>query len=156
MNGRNASCSYEIRLMNWHEAQSFARPVRYSVFVREQAVSVDEEWDEWDELATHAVAFAMDGQPVGTGRLLFEFGQDARIGRMAVLAEWRRCGVGTALLDALSNLALQRGAAAITLHAQTHALEFYGRCGFVQQGEEFIEAEIPHFMMRRSLALDPI
>jgi predicted GNAT family N-acyltransferase len=155
MASRNALRAYTINVMNWDEAKQYARPIREAVFVREQAVPADLEWDEWDELAMHAIALAPDGTPVGTGRLLILSGEEARIGRMAVLADWRRRGVGAGLLGILIELALCKGLVAVTLHAQTHALDFYRCYGFVEQGEAFMEAGIPHFTMRRSLARDP-
>src|SRR3974377_1555381 len=81
---------FTVRIMAWREALPFARPVREKVFVDEQKVPVELEWDEWDELSDHALAFDPEGSPIGTARLL----PDGRIGRMAVLKEWRLKGGG--------------------------------------------------------------
>ena len=132
----------------------FARPLRESVFVHEQGVRIEEEWDEWDAVSDHAIVFGTSGLAVGTGRLLPPEPAtpgEARIGRMAVLKESRGSGAGMALLDALVALAAARGLETLVLHAQTQALGFYQRCGFVAEGPEFIEANIPHFTMRRVL-----
>ena len=132
----------------------FARPLRETVFVHEQGVRIEEEWDEWDAVSDHAIVFGTSGLAVGTGRLLPPKPAtpgEARIGRMAVLKESRGSGAGMALLDALVALAAARGLETLELHAQTQALGFYQRCGFVAEGPEFIEANIPHFTMRRVL-----
>ena len=132
----------------------FARPLRETVFVHEQGVRIEEEWDEWDAVSDHAIVFGTSGLAVGTGRLLPPKPAtpgEARIGRMAVLKESRGSGAGMALLDALVALAAARGLETLVLHAQTQALGFYQRCGFVAEGPEFIEANIPHFTMRRVL-----
>ena len=132
----------------------FARPLRETVFVHEQGVRIEEEWDEWDAVSDHAIVFSTSGLAVGTGRLLPPKPAtpgEARIGRMAVLKESRGSGAGMALLDALVALAAARGLETLVLHAQTQALGFYQRCGFVAEGPEFIEANIPHFTMRRVL-----
>ena len=104
--------------------------------------------DGLDEHAYHVLAFASDGTPIGTGRLL----QDAHIGRMAVLKEWRRRGVGSAMLDVLLVAANKMGYGEVKLNAQTRALNFYLRKGFTSQGEEFMDAGIPHISMVRTTA----
>lgn len=123
------------------------REVRERVFVQEQSVPVALEWDGEDPQAVHAVAITPDGEVIGTGRLL----ADGHIGRMAVLSDWRRRGVGTALLQGLIAEAGRRGLARVFLHAQTTAVDFYARQGFVRQGEEFLDAGIPHYYMERVL-----
>ncbi|HYT86545.1 MAG TPA: GNAT family N-acetyltransferase [Burkholderiales bacterium] len=125
-----------------------ARPVREKVFVEEQGVPRELEWDEWDERCEHAVACDSKGRAIGTARLLPE----GRIGRMAVLVEWRRRGVGAALLGALIALARERSMPRVTLHAQTHAAGFYRRFGFSERGGEFSEAGIPHVEMALELS----
>jgi len=125
-----------------------ARPVREKVFVEEQGVPRELEWDEWDERCEHAVACDSQGRAIGTARLLPE----GRVGRMAVLVEWRRRGVGAALLGALIALARERSMPRVTLHAQTHAAGFYRRFGFSERGGEFSEAGIPHVEMALELS----
>ena len=94
------------------------------------------------------MAVRPDGTPIGTGRLL----QDAHIGRLAVLKEWRGKGVGGALLDMLLVIANKMGYDEVKLHAQTRVLDFYTGRGFEAQGEEFMEAGIPHVLMVRGTA----
>jgi predicted GNAT family N-acyltransferase len=122
--------------------------VREKVFIEEQRVPRELEWDEWDERSKHAVACDWRGRAIGTARLL----PDGRIGRMAVLPEWRRRGVGAALLEALLALARERRMPRVTLHAQTHAAGFYRRFGFSERGGEFLEARIAHVEMTLELA----
>jgi hypothetical protein len=141
--------AFTVRIMTWQEAMPLARPVRESVFVEEQGVPLELEWDEWDEPSEHAVAFDPHGRAIGTARLL----PSGAIGRMAVLKHWRSQGVGTSLLEAMLERARQRSLVRVTLHAQMHAAEFYRRFGFSERGEEFSEAGIPHVEM--TLALVP-
>ena len=139
--------TFTISILAWDEALPLARPVREQVFVEEQKVPRELELDEWDECCEHAVACDSRGEAIGTARLQ----PDGRIGRMAVLGEWRKRGVGSALLEALLERARKRSIRRITLHAQTHAAGFYRRFGFNERGEEFFEAEIPHVEMTLEL-----
>ena len=141
------SAPYTIRIMSWPDAQADARRVRFAVFVEEQKVPAHIELDEWDALSEHAIAADPAGRAVATGRLL----PDGHVGRMAVLRDWRRRGVGGAILTALLARATQRGMARAVLNAQTHARGFYARHGFMQVGGEFMEAGIPHITMERDL-----
>lgn len=94
------------------------------------------------------LAVAGDGTPIACGRLL----PDGHIGRMAVLSGWRGQGVGAAVLSMLIEMARDRGDAMVRLHAQTHAVPFYARFGFAPEGDEYLEAGIPHRTMARRLA----
>jgi len=138
---------FTVRIMAWRDALPLARPVREKVFIEEQKVPRELEWDEWDERCDHALARDAGGNPIGTARLL----PDGRIGRMAVLKEWRRKGVGGALLVALLERARSRRMARSVLHAQTQAAGFYRRFGFSERGGEFLEAGIPHVAMTLEL-----
>ena len=138
---------FTVRIIAWSEALPLARPVRERVFIEEQRVPRDLEWDEWDEASDHAVAFDAGGNPIGTARLL----PDGRVGRMAVLKDWRRKGVGAALLVAMLDRARGRSMARVVLHAQTQAAGFYRRFGFNERGGEFVEAGIPHVEMTLDL-----
>lgn len=133
-----------LRLGGWAELAAQAAPIRFEVFVEEQRVPAEMELDEFDALSCHALAL-VDGRPVGTGRLL----PDGHIGRMAVVVGWRGRGVGAALLQALIDEAGRRGMAQLALSAQTHALGFYGRFGFLPEGEVYDEAGLPHQVMTR-------
>ncbi len=139
---------FSIQLMTWSDALPLARAVREKVFVEEQDVPRELEWDEWDARSDHAVALDGRSNAVGTARLL----PVGRIGRMAVLRPWRGRGVGAALLEALLQLARERGVPEVTLHAQTHAAGFYRKFGFDTRGDEFLEAGIAHVEMSLRLS----
>ena len=138
-----------ILLLDWSTAQIFAKPIRYRVFVMEQAVPEEMEWDEYDQDAIHALALIND-ETVGTARLILNH-EKAKIGRMAVLEEWRSQGIGFALLNALVQEARQQQIKWIELHAQVHAEQFYAKLGFVAVGEVFSEAGIDHIKMQKVL-----
>lgn len=135
-----------IELLDWESAREEASRIRTEVFVREQRVPAEIEMDEHDAACLHALAY-VDGKAVGTGRLL----PDGHIGRMAVLRENRTQGLGGAILERLVGEARRRGMREVRLSAQTHALGFYARHGFVAVGEVFEEAGIEHQEMRRAL-----
>ncbi len=135
----------EIRLLQWPQAKEAASRIRFTVFVEEQRVPAEIELDEHDAACLHALAFDADGQALGTGRLL----PDGHIGRMAVSRHARSKGVGGAILGALVEAARQRGDREVVLAAQTHAIDFYRRHGFVEEGAEYEEAGILHRDMRR-------
>ncbi len=152
----NLPPGYTLSLGAWPEFKTAARAVRMAVFVIEQNIPVELEWDEWDESSLHAVVFDAAQQPVGTGRLLppeFDLASPAtgHIGRMAVLAEARRHRIGSAVLQALMQAAPSRGFDNILLHAQSYVAPFYAQHGYLVEGAEFIEAGIPHRTMRAPL-----
>ncbi|MFC5578182.1 GNAT family N-acetyltransferase [Lysobacter niabensis] len=123
------------------------RAVREAVFVQEQGVPLELEWDDLDPQCHHVIARDALGQPIGTGRLT----PGRKIGRMAVLPDWRGRGVGDALLLALIDKARELGWHDLSLHAQVSATGFYARHGFLPYGERFVEAGIDHQSMRRLL-----
>ncbi|WP_329017398.1 GNAT family N-acetyltransferase [Streptomyces sp. NBC_00690] len=138
--------------------------VRQAVFIVEQGVPAEDiEYDLFDEPeadTVHVVAVDTEGAPLGTGRLLHgpaaaeRTGGDLTIGslgRLAVLRTARGRGVGVALVQAVEEAARDRGLKAVDLHAQSHALGFYERLGYVPYGEEMTEAGIAHRSMRREL-----
>lgn len=138
---------FRIEVVDYAQAQDELRAVREPVFVQEQQVPLEEEWDALDPLCRHVLARDEAGKPIGTGRLTPE----RKIGRMAVLREWRGKGVGDALLSALMAQAWEMGWPAISLNAQVNAEPFYARHGFVPYGPGFEEAGIAHQAMRRNL-----
>jgi len=139
--------TFSVVLCDWDSARVQSRRIRDRVFVREQGVPLELEWDEHDPHCDHALALAADGSALGTGRLL----PDGHIGRMAVLPAWRGKGVGALLLQALVERARSKGHATARLNAQTHAAGFYRRFGFEVSGPEFMEAGLPHVAMQRDL-----
>ena len=139
---------FTIRDVTWAQEAQKLRAVRIAVFVVEQNIPDELEWDEHDEMSAHALAEDHDGVPIGCGRLL----PDGHIGRLAVLSDWRGQGVGAKLLLHLVELARRRGHARVLLNAQEHAMPFYARYGFAPSGAPFMEAGIPHQEMARLLA----
>ncbi|MET7485752.1 GNAT family N-acetyltransferase [Streptomyces sp. NPDC005538] len=151
---------YAVRVADDPTDREACFAVRKDVFVVEQGVPQEIEYDAYDDAATHVLAVREDGTPLGTGRLLFgevaaaKTGGDLTVGslgRLAVTKEARGLGVGIALVRAIEDAARARGLAAVDLHAQTHALGFYERLGYEAYGPEFPDAGIPHRAMRRAL-----
>ena len=140
----------EVRSVVTAAEREAAYAVRRRVFQEEQGVPAELEFDGDDDGATHVIATA-DGAVVGTGRLVLH-ADHAKVGRMAVVRDWRGSGAGRAILLALMAEADRRGSARVVLHAQVHAIGFYERSGFRIVGEEFDEAGIPHRRMERTLA----
>ncbi|MFF9014058.1 GNAT family N-acetyltransferase [Streptomyces sp. NPDC014870] len=154
------SVGYVVREATGDEDREACFAVRREVFVVEQDVPQELEYDTYDATAVHVLALREDGLPLGTGRLLFgadaagKTGGDASVGslgRLAVAKAARGLGVGAALVRAIEDAARERGLTAVDLHAQTHALGFYERLGYEVYGPEFQDAGIPHRAMRRAL-----
>jgi predicted GNAT family N-acyltransferase len=138
-----------VRVVSSAEDRERAYAIRRRVFQEEQGVPAQEEFDADDERAIHLVA-ETGGAAIGTGRIVFQ-PEYAKVGRMAVLPDWRRRGVGRALLDEFIRIATAHGAGRILLHAQVQAIPFYDALGFVIISEPFDEAGIAHRKMERRL-----
>ena len=138
---------FTLELSRWHDNEPDLRAVRTAVFIHEQAIPEEDEWDEMDAVSLHLLA-RVDGRAVGTGRLL----PDGRIGRMAVLREARGTGVGSAVLQRLMAAASAAGHRESTLNAQVSVIPFYTAHGFQPEGEIFDECGIPHQRMRARLS----
>lgn len=134
----------DVQLGTWDHLGREAQAIRTQVFVDEQQIPAELEWDAADASCVHALAVNRLGRAVGTGRLLEHAPGVSKVGRMAVLPTVRGSGVGKALLGALRQAARERGDRQIVLHAQASAVEFYLREGFMAQGAPFNEAGIPH------------
>ncbi|MHA5048563.1 GNAT family N-acetyltransferase [Streptomyces sp. SD15] len=154
------SATYVVRVAEDAADREACFAVRKEVFVGEQGVPEDIEYDAYDDGAVHVLAVRADGVPLGTGRLLdgeeaaAKTGGDLTVGslgRLAVMKAARGLGVGVALVGAIEDAARARGLAAVDLHAQTQALGFYERLGYVAYGEEFLDAGIEHRAMRKAL-----
>jgi YbgC/YbaW family acyl-CoA thioester hydrolase len=141
----------QVQVGDWSRLGRDAQAIRSAVFVQEQKIPAELEWDASDTGCVHAVAYNRFGLALGTGRLLEHVPGVAKIGRMAVAQSVRGGGVGRAVLDALTAAARQRGDREALLHAQISAAPFYRRAGFTQRGEPFDEAGIAHVEMVRAL-----
>lgn len=122
--------------------------VREQVFIEEQNVPVALEWDGKDNEAIQVLARDENNHPIATARML----DTGQIGRMAVLPEWRKKGIGSAMLIRLISQAQRLNYPKVFVHAQTTAVSFYERFGFVSKGEEFMDADMPHLEMARELS----
>jgi YbgC/YbaW family acyl-CoA thioester hydrolase len=140
-----------VKLGGWDALGTDAARIRTQVFVEEQRIPMEMEWDEADATALHAVAYNRLGQPLATGRLLQAEPGVAKVGRMAVHRVLRGSHLGRDLLQALMAQAAQRGDREVVLHAQRSAEGFYARQGFAVRGEPFNEVDIPHIEMARPL-----
>ena len=135
---------FTMHIVSLHDGEPLLRAVREAVFMREQNVPAELEWDGLDESCRHVLALDGQGNAIGCGRIT----PDGHIGRLAVLPAWRGKKVGSTLLEGLLDYARSQGLAQVDLNAQVQALPFYRRAGFEEEGEEFMEAGIPHCRMR--------
>ena len=136
-----------IEIGDWHLMQASAQAVRTSVFVHEQGIAPEDEWDAADATALHAVLFDVNGNALGNARLLQASANVAKVGRMAVLRDARGRGYGARLLLALIRCARRRGHREVRLSAQRTAESFYATHGFAVVGEPFDEVGIAHVEM---------
>ena len=136
--------SIHVRLADWQKDNADLRRIRETVFIAEQAVPPELEWDAEDAEALHFLAYEGD-YPIGTARLL----PDGHIGRVSVLKDWRGLKVGDALLRAVITEAEKRGLQQQMLSAQVQATPFYERLGFAIVSGEYLDAGIPHVDMVR-------
>ena len=140
--------SFQLTHCSWQDSSEALGNVRRIVFIKEQHVPEALELDELDPVCHHVLITDAGNQPIATGRV----GPDGRIGRMAVLKEYRGQGIGSALLVALLEYARQEHYAGVHLHAQITAISFYEKHGFMVAGEQFMDAGIPHKNMTLNTA----
>lgn len=128
-----------VRDADWIKDNFAIKIIRREVFIIEQSVPEELEWDTDDDTAIHSIAI-FNGIPIATGRLQ----NNGQLGRMAVLKEYRNKGIGSKVLE---HLLRQKSSSPVFIHAQKHAVDFYKRFSFNINGSEFIEAGIPHYIM---------
>lgn len=144
---------YSAVVMSWPLARELAVPIRRTVFIDEQKVPEELEWDEFDEAGFHVLVFDdASRKAVATARLSPRGEGLSFFNRLAVLAPWRGTGAGRLLMETLLDEARRRSQCDLVLHAQTRARGFYERFGFAAEGEPYLEAGIEHVTMRRTLA----
>lgn len=134
---------FTIHLVTWHDGEPLLHAIREAVFMGEQGVTAELEWDGLDDACHHALALSSNGDAIGCGRIT----ADGRIGRMAVLPEWRDKKVGSAILEALLDYARAQHLTQVRVEAQVQAIPFYQGFGFDAEGEVFMDAGIPHRKM---------
>lgn len=135
-----------INQVTWLEAESLLRAIRTPVFIDEQFVTPEFEWDEIDADAVHLLAI-IKNQPIACLRIIHY----QKIGRMAVIKQWRGKGLGAALLREAIDICKKQGSKSICLSAQTHAINFYLKAGFKQTSHEYTEVDIAHVDMQLDL-----
>ncbi len=143
------STPFTVSLVCWHDGEPLLKSIRDAVFIREQGVPAELEWDGLDEGARHALALSHQGDAIGCGRMF----PDGHIGRIAVLPQWRNQKVGTAIMEALLDYARAHDYKQVDVDAQSHAVPFYQSFGFAKHGKEFMDAGLPH--IRMTLKLSP-
>jgi predicted GNAT family N-acyltransferase len=139
----NGERNFSITLADWETRKNDISGIRTKVFIKEQKIPFDEEFDDEDLTAVHVLACTVENIVAGTARLL----NNRKIGRVAVLKDWRGKGIGREMVLYLMDLAKSRGATQIELDAQHHAVSFYEKMGYRVTGGEFLDAGIPHFKM---------
>ncbi len=143
---KSLPATVKVKTASWPDDAATLKAIRFEVFVTEQGVPAESEIDDNDPRSLHAIAWS-DGQAAACGRLL----PDGHIGRMAVRQPFRGQGVGALVLEHLIGRARQRGDREVVLSAQTHAVGFYEKFGFIAEGSEYLDCDIPHLDMRKVL-----
>ena len=138
---------YTLHHTTWTRNKTELAHVRRLVFLEEQHVPEELEWDEHDKTCHHILVTDSNNNPIATGRIK----PDGHIGRMAVLKSSRNQGVGSTVLNALLEYAIKNKMQNVHLHAQTTAIPFYEKHGFMVCSEEFMDAGIPHKSMYKDL-----
>ncbi len=139
--------NYSIKICSWESGQQQLSDIRRQVFINEQKVPEELEWDEFDKTARHVITLTKNHQAIATGRIK----ADGHIGRMAVLKAYRQQGIGSEILLTLLGIAKQQHLKSVYLHAQVSAISFYEQHGFVCNSSQFMDAGIPHKSMVKKI-----
>ncbi|WP_139852983.1 GNAT family N-acetyltransferase [Acinetobacter pullicarnis] len=137
---------FTVVVGDWHSLQQHAQHIRELVFILEQDIAPEDEWDDQDPISTHFVVYDAD-QPIATARLL----SNDHVGRVAVLKEYRSKGIGKLVMQEIIALAKQQQRKELILSSQVHATQFYSGLGFAVQGESYLDCGIPHVDMVMTL-----
>jgi len=138
---------FTVHLISWHDGEPLLRGIREKVFIQEQNVPAELEWDGKDEVCHHALALTANGDAIGCGRIT----PGGHIGRVAVLPEWRRKRIGSSILELLVDYARSQHYDKVELNAQVEAIPLYKNYGFEEEGKVFMDANIPHCKMALKL-----
>jgi predicted GNAT family N-acyltransferase len=139
---------YKITQTSWHKNKKQLTEIRRKVFIEEQQVPEALEWDDEDKKSTHILATDHNNKPIATARMK----PDGHIGRMAVLKQYRNNGIGSDILNKLIDIAREQNIDKLYLHAQTTAIDFYLKHGFITCSAEFMDAGIAHKTMEKYLS----
>ncbi|MDX2507141.1 MAG: GNAT family N-acetyltransferase [Gammaproteobacteria bacterium] len=153
MNNQKSATKYYFYLTDWNTSKTRLKTIREQVFIREQGVPVELEWDDLDKSARHVLAeVKLDDEKlaIGTARIIINNDQ-AHLGRMAVLSAWRGHGIGTKILQTCIDDCLKLGIRQIILNAQVYVIPFYQKSGFEISSKQFMDAGIAHKEMTLSL-----
>lgn len=137
---------YKIIAGGWGLLEKNAKLIREQVFIQEQGIAPEDEWDDLDAMALHFIVYDRE-QPIATARLLPQHS----VGRVAVLIPYRKQGIGKILMEHIIEYARQQNLPYLKLSAQTYVTAFYEALGFVVQGEEYLDCGIPHINMTLEL-----
>ena len=140
---------FTVSLVSWHDGEPLLKAIRQTVFIDEQGVPAELEWDEHDVSCRHALALSLQGDAIACGRMV----ANGHIGRIAVLPEWRGKYVGTAIMEAFLQYATSQHYPQVDVDAQVQAVPFYERFDFIVQGENFMDAGIPHIKMLKKFSI---
>ena len=134
---------YRVQSGHWNKLEQDAKFIRKQVFIIEQNIPEEEEWDDQDMISDHFVVYDQD-QPIATARLL----QNNSVGRVAVLKTYRGQGIGHMIMLEIIRQAHQQDRTFLQLSSQVHAISFYEKLGFSIQGDAYDECGIPHIKMQ--------
>jgi predicted GNAT family N-acyltransferase len=138
---------FSVSLVSWHDGEPLLKSIREQVFIREQGIPAELEWDEQDQHCRHALVLSAQGAAIGCGRLF----ENGHIGRIAVLPKWRKQKVGTAIVEALLDYARSHDYPQVDVDAQAYAVPFYHGFEFIEEGTVFQDAGLPHIKMHLKL-----
>lgn len=143
----NNDTKYQLKTATWDKDKEALIQIRRTVFIDEQNVPEELEWDEYDKDAIHILVTDKNNKPLATGRMKL----NGHIGRMAVIKSERLSGIGTQILHKLLEAAHQHGLHQVYLHSQITAIPFYKKLGFEICSDEFMDAGIAHKTMQLTL-----
>lgn len=138
---------FQILSGNWAQFEQAAKLIREQVFIQEQHIAPEDEWDAEDAVSLHFIAYDQEAQPIATARLM----NSNSIGRVAVLKAYRGKGIGKLLMEAVISQARIERREFLKLSSQVHAISFYAGLGFAAEGGEYLDCGIAHIDMRMKL-----
>lgn len=131
--------------------------IRKEVFVKEQGVPLEDEFDTFDKLndVCHHILVYFNEIPVGTGRIRF-VDNIGKLERICILQPYRKHGLGKVIIQTLEEIAREKEISKVKLHGQTHAEGFYNKLGYHTSSDVFMEDDIPHILMTKDLSIKEV